>query len=100
MGKFRIPGNVLYVCAGNKCSKRGGKDLDKNLKQYLKKMGLDEAVEVICTECSDRCKFAPVLSLQPQNIWLKEYSFKDIIKLLENIKAKKILDIFPDSSDQ
>ena len=99
MSKFRTPENVLYFCTGSKCSKRAGKDPDKHLKHYLKKIGLEDEVEVICTECTDRCKFAPVLSLQPQNIWLKEYDSKDVAKLLENIKAKKISDIFPDSAE-
>ncbi len=84
MSKFRIPENTLYICVGSKCSKKGSKDLCKSLKSYLLKQGIDD-VELIKTECTDRCKFAPVLAAQPANIWLKEYTAKDVVKLLEKI---------------
>jgi len=84
MSKFHIPDHTLYICLGSKCSKRGSKELYKHLKSYLAKQGMDD-IELIKTECTDRCKFAPVLSAQPANIWLKEYTAKDVMKLLEKI---------------
>ncbi len=89
MGKFSIPKNTLYICQGSKCSRRGSRELYKNLKQYLKSKGLKDEIELIVTECTDRCKFAPVLAAQPANIWLKEYSAKDVVKLIEDLKSTK-----------
>lgn len=85
MSKFHTPEKVIYVCTGGKCSKRGGKDLCKSLKAYTKQLGLKDEIEVIKVECTDRCKFAPVLSIQPNNIWLKEYTEREVFGVLEKI---------------
>jgi (2Fe-2S) ferredoxin len=86
MSKFHQPDRVIYVCVGSKCSKRGGKEMCKELKHLLKQEDLKDEVEIVKTECTDRCKFAPVLSVQPVNVWLKEYSEKDAPKILHLAK--------------
>lgn len=83
MSKFETPEEVIYVCTGSKCSKRGGKDCYKSLKSYVKNFKKRE-IEVIRMECTDRCKFAPVLNFQPQNIWLKEYTEKQVFRIIES----------------
>lgn len=85
MGKFLIPENTIYICQGSKCSKRGSRELYKNLKHYLKSSGAKDDIELIVTECTDRCKYAPVLAAQPANIWLKEYTAKEVVKLVDDI---------------
>ena len=69
---FKTPQQVIYVCTGSKCKKKGGKELSKIFRDLAKTAGLKDTVEIIKTDCTDRCKFAPVLSIQPQNIWLHE----------------------------
>ena len=69
---FITPKQVIYICTGSKCKKRGGKEISKLLWSKVKSAGLKDVVEIIRTECTDRCKFAPIMSLQPQNIWLHE----------------------------
>lgn len=71
---FNIPSQVLYICTGSKCKKRGGKELCKLFRDQVKSSGLKDTVEIIKTDCTDRCKFAPVMSIQPQNIWLHDVS--------------------------
>ena len=85
MGKFTIPERVIYVCTGSKCSKRGGKELYKNVKAFSKYYGDKNDLEVIQVDCFDRCKFAPVCNIQPDNIWLKEYHEKEVLKVLQII---------------
>ena len=58
----------------------------KELKHLLKQEDLKDEVEIVKTECTDRCKFAPVLSVQPVNVWLKEYSEKDASKIIHLAK--------------
>ena len=82
MGKFEVPDKVLYVCTGSKCGKRGGKELYKLAESFTKHAKSKTELEVIRIECTDRCDYAPVCNLQPENIWLKEYSKKDVLKLL------------------
>lgn len=83
MSKFKTPEKVIYVCTGSKCGKRGGKSVCKDLKDLIKKNDLGDEIEVIKIECTDRCKFAPVLAIQPGNIWLKEYDEDDASKILK-----------------
>jgi NADH:ubiquinone oxidoreductase subunit E len=85
MSKFTVPDKVLYVCTGSKCAKRGGKDMYKMAKAYTKH-NPGETIEVVRTECTDRCDYAPVCAIQPGNTWLKEYKAKDVFKALELIK--------------
>jgi len=85
MSKFTIPDKVLYVCTGSKCGKKGGKDMYKLARSYAKHYHGDSQIEVIETECTDRCKFAPVCSIQPGNTWLSEYKAKDVLKLMDLI---------------
>jgi len=80
MSKFTVPDKALYICTGSKCGKRGGKEMYKLAKSYVKHSGED--IEVIRTDCTDRCDYAPVCALQPGNIWLKEYHKKEVLKLL------------------
>ncbi|RYY37958.1 MAG: (2Fe-2S) ferredoxin domain-containing protein [Sphingobacteriaceae bacterium] len=84
MGKFEVPDKVLYVCTGSKCAKRGGKDLYKLVSGLAKHTKTKVDLEVIRIECTDRCDWAPVCNLQPDNIWLKEYGKKEVLKLLES----------------
>jgi NADH:ubiquinone oxidoreductase subunit E len=69
---FKTPTQVIYVCTGSKCKKKGGKDLIKAFRDLAKGAGLKDEVEIIKTDCTDRCKYAPIVSFQPQNIWLQE----------------------------
>ncbi|OKS85371.1 (2Fe-2S) ferredoxin domain-containing protein [Mucilaginibacter polytrichastri] len=85
MSKFTIPDRVLYICTGSKCAKRGGKSLYKIAKSFAKHQEGELDIEVVRIECTDRCDYAPICTLQPGNIWLKEYSEKEILKLLKSI---------------
>lgn len=89
MSKFHIPETTIYICTGSKCSKRGAKEFYKEMKSTLKRSGVKDEIELIKTECTDRCKYAPVLSIQPENVWLKEYSGREVLQLLEEIIKKK-----------
>ncbi len=80
---FKTPQQVIYVCNGSKCKKRGGKELSRIFRDRVKSAGLKDTVEIIKTDCTDRCKFAPVMSFQPQNIWLKEVNEYQAQQLLD-----------------
>ena len=70
--EYKTPKQVIYVCTGDKCKKRGGKDAGKAFRELCKSYGLKNDVEIIKTDCTDRCKLAPVVCIQPQNLWLYE----------------------------
>lgn len=39
-------------------------------RDLAKEHNLKDKVEIVKTDCTDRCKFAPVMSMQPRNVWL------------------------------
>lgn len=69
---FNTPEKVIYVCTGSKCKKKGGKEIGKSIREKIKEIGLKGKVEVIKTDCTDRCDYAPVICMQPANIWLSQ----------------------------
>ncbi|MCC9167674.1 (2Fe-2S) ferredoxin domain-containing protein [Pontibacter sp. XAAS-A31] len=86
---FNIPEKVIYVCTGSKCKKKGGKDIGKLFRTMIKDMGLKNEVEVIKTDCTDRCDFAPVMSFQPDNAWLKQATEAEAKQAFEEHILKK-----------
>jgi NADH:ubiquinone oxidoreductase subunit E len=85
MSKFTIPDKTIYFCTGSKCAKRGGKDAYKAAKSFLKYQPGKHEIELIRTECTDRCDYAPVCAIHPGNIWLKEYKEKELLKALTDM---------------
>ncbi len=85
MSDFKEPKRVVYICIGSKCSKRGGKDFYKSAKSMLKYSGLKNEIELVKVDCFDRCKFAPVLSIQPGNLWFNEYHEKEMLRKLQEL---------------
>lgn len=85
MDKAKIPDKVIYVCTGDKCKKRGGKELAKFIRGVLKDNGLKGKVEVIKTHCTDNCKLGPVVCCQPGNKWLFHAKESDIEEILDNV---------------
>lgn len=78
MSKYHSkPEHVIYVCTGDKCKKRGGKEISKLFREMLKENHLKHKVEVIKTDCTDRCKQAPIVCFQPQNSWHLEVNLHE-----------------------
>lgn len=73
---------IIFFCNGKKCGK-----YNKEPKDYLKKQivefGLEDKVCVSKMDCQGMCKKAPVLYIQPKDIWKKEVSVKKAKKLFE-----------------
>lgn len=87
---FKKPEQVIYVCCGSKCKKKGGKELSKEFKHLIKQGGLKGEVQVIKTDCTDNCKRAPVISFQPGNKWFSQVKPADAKSLFEeNIDMKE-----------
>lgn len=77
MKKLDAHEKVIFICDGKKCCKYN-KDIRKCFKDELKEAGLKKHVELIYTDCTDNCKYAPVIAIQPRNVWIGEVSEKSI----------------------
>ncbi len=91
MGKAKhTPPQLIYVCAGGKCKKRGSKDIARTIRDYIKDRGLQKRIGVIKTHCTDNCDFGPVLCLQPQNIWHFGVSKDEALALLGTLDTRTV----------
>ena len=77
MKKIDAPEKVIFICDGKKCGKCN-KDVRKGFKGMIKECGLKDEVDIIDMECTDNCKTAPNICLQPQNLWIGEVTGKDV----------------------
>lgn len=84
MRKPSFPQNSIFFCDGSSCGEH--KDLRKKIKQRLKDEDMYDDVEIFKIECSDRCKFAPILSVQPANKWFYEAKKSDINEILDLLR--------------
>jgi NADH:ubiquinone oxidoreductase subunit E len=80
MSKVKFPEKSIFVCVGDKCGKY--KEIRKYLKESIKDRGLKQKVEIFKIECTDRCKHAPIMSVQPANAWYSETSYKDVEEIV------------------
>ena len=84
----RSPECVFYVCCGNKCKKKGGKQIYKLLKSELKHRHIKADVQVIKTGCTDRCKKGPIIAVMPQNEWYLEVTEESSKSIFNSVTAQ------------
>lgn len=90
MGKDKhTPASVMYICTGEKCKKRGSKEISKSLSKQAKHFGSDR-LGVIRTHCTDNCKHGPVVCLQPENIWHFHVDEKKAMQLLGHLAGNNV----------
>lgn len=88
MSKERnTPAKLLYICTGEKCKKRGSKEISKMLTRYADDHRLND-IGIIRTHCTDNCKHGPVVCLQPDNSWHFHVDEHKAIALLKNQAGK------------
>lgn len=77
MKKIDAPRKVIFICDGKKCTKYNT-GIRQQCKALIKENGLKKEFAVLKTECTDNCKHAPVMHLQPPNVWLGTVEVKDV----------------------
>ena len=63
---FHTPAHVIYVCTGDKCKKRGGKELSRLFRDLIKEHHLKNKVEVIKTAAPTAASTRPTSSSSPR----------------------------------
>jgi len=87
MKKIDAPDKVIFICDGKKCGKYSG-EIRSSFRQAIKETGLKGEVQVVRMGCSDNCKCAPVISLQPHNIWIGDVEEKNVTALFKEFFLK------------
>ncbi|MCU0341740.1 MAG: (2Fe-2S) ferredoxin domain-containing protein, partial [Spirosomaceae bacterium] len=81
MSKLHFPDKAIFLCDGSKCGKH--KEIRRFLKDAIKEAGLKDDVEIVKIECTDRCKHAPIMCVQPANQWYSEVSLRQAQQIFE-----------------
>ena len=68
--------HVVLVCSGSSCRKAGAKKLAKKTRGWLEKLGAARSTHIVRTQCNGLCERAPVVCLQPANVWLSRATKK------------------------
>ncbi|MEO4005653.1 MULTISPECIES: (2Fe-2S) ferredoxin domain-containing protein [unclassified Flavobacterium] len=92
MKKLDAPQKAIYFCDGSKCSKEN-KHNRKAIRTLVKEAGLKNEVALVKTFCTDNCKCAPVIAVQPENLWFGDVSEKKAVQIFEEYIAPPILTI-------
>jgi NADH:ubiquinone oxidoreductase subunit E len=82
MKKLDAPEKVIFICDGKKCCKYS-KDIRRCFKEELKEAGLKKHVDLIYTDCTGNCKHAPVISIQPKNVWIGDLTEKAVSTIVK-----------------
>lgn len=72
---------LVFVCHGKDCLKKGAKDLRKEIKHQIKKNKIKN-LQVVKCKCLDRCKMAPSVVYGQQ--WFGRVKAKDIEQILNS----------------
>lgn len=87
-GRSQVPAyrRQVYVCLGPRCTAAGAWRSYDKLREALRESGLDtpgaERVMLVRTACQHPCNLAPLVSVQPDNVWygeLDEVRVRDIV---------------------
>ncbi|MCK5849135.1 MAG: NAD(P)H-dependent oxidoreductase subunit E, partial [Caldisericia bacterium] len=71
------------ICAGGQCISAGGNDFEAELKQEIKKLGLEEEVQIVETGCMGACEMGPMMVVYPKGTLythLKPSDAKEIVE--------------------
>lgn len=68
---------IVMICQGKDCKKRGSKELEKAIKDCAKELGLKRDTLIVSTKCTGNCKRGPVMCVQPSNTWVTEATPKE-----------------------
>jgi (2Fe-2S) ferredoxin len=82
MKKLDAAEKVVFICDGKKCG-RYSKEIRKVFKDDIKEFGLKREMKTVFMSCTDNCKHAPVVSLQPHNVWIGEVDGNDVPGILK-----------------
>ncbi len=80
MNKIRTQ---LMLCGGTGCHSTGSVAVKDAINSELKRLGLNEEVQVIETGCNGFCALGPVMLVHPEGIFYQKLTLDEIPKLVE-----------------
>ncbi|MBP5291813.1 MAG: NADH-quinone oxidoreductase subunit NuoF [Lachnospiraceae bacterium] len=74
--------STVLVCGGTGCTSSGSTQVMDNLKEEIKKHGLDEEVEVVQTGCHGLCALGPIVIVYPDATYYANVQPEDAAEIV------------------
>ncbi len=71
------------ICAGGQCITSGGDSFGEALKHAIKKMGLEDEIQVVETGCMGACEKGPMMVVYPEGILYTLLKPEDALEIVE-----------------
>ncbi len=79
---------IVMICHGKDCKKAGARKLRDCARERLRDHGLRKNTLIARTHCNGLCKQAPVVCLQPANVWLSQTSPRQLQRAIDDHLAR------------
>lgn len=80
---IHFPEKSIFMCDGSKCGRH--KEVRRYIKDAIKEHHAKDRIEIFKMECSDRCKHAPVMFVQPTNQWHSDVTLDGAEKIVKDL---------------
>lgn len=95
----------VLVCGGTSCKAAESTTLTRNLKEEIRKQGLNEFARVVRTGCFGLCEKGPIVNLIPDNtiyIGIKPEDVKEIVEehIIKGHKVERLLYFDPEKKER
>lgn len=80
--------HTVFVCTGGTCKKAGSEENMRELRCAIKMAGLHECIHTVKSLCQGQCESAPIMFIQPDNVWYKQMDAASIDVLVSNKLAR------------
>ncbi|MTI33644.1 (2Fe-2S) ferredoxin domain-containing protein [Xanthovirga aplysinae] len=85
--------HYIQFCNGGSCKKKGAEELTQEMRANLRSQGLFHKVHTMKTLCMGRCEDAPVLIMQPDNVWYKNVCLEKGEEIIEqHVKNRNVIE--------
>ena len=80
MGQYK---HHVFVCnLGKSCSRDGGEDVYREMKQAVKQAGLKGVCRVNQAGCMNQCGHGPMVVVYPDDVWYAHVTPRDVRRIV------------------
>jgi NADH-quinone oxidoreductase subunit F/NADP-reducing hydrogenase subunit HndC len=89
-------GYRVHICHGPKCTPRGGaRWLVRALETEVKRLGIEDRVEILVTSCRNRCELGPSVNVYPGPVCYGHVTPEAMIRIAHDhlLRGERVSDL-------
>ncbi len=85
----------VLICGGTGCTSSKSKEIKKELELELKRLGLENEVQIVMTGCFGLCEAGPIVIIYPEGTFYSKVQVSDAKRIAEEhlLKGRIIKDL-------